>query len=67
MILVSTSKSDWTDTSEDPTDAKDEPDSPVGSIPFGKRVRGVAVRDKVLSTTDYQQGLSPTYPRERDD
>jgi hypothetical protein len=33
-------------------------------IPFGKRLRGVTVRDKVLSTTDAQQGLSPTYPRD---
>ena len=41
-------------------------DSPVGSIPFGKRVRGVTLRGKVLSTTDCQQGLSPKYPRERD-
>ena len=40
-------------------------DTPA-SIPFGKRVRGVTLRDKVLSTTDCQQGLSPKYPRERD-
>ena len=40
-----------------------DPDSPAGIIPFGKRVRGVTVTDKVfVSFIDKvcQQGLSPT-------
>ncbi len=31
---------------------------------LGKRVRVVTVRNKVSSTTDCQQGLLPTYPRD---